>query len=433
MDRSEFEQRRKHVLDQIDDGVLLLPAAPVAIRNNDVEHEYRQDSDLHYLTGYDEPDSVLALSSDGASPFVLFVRERNPERETWDGPRAGTEGAVDRFGADEAHPIDDLATKLPDLLENRRRLYYRLGRDRAFDERVLAALDVTRTRARRGSTHPTEIVDPAVVLHEMRLHKSAAEVAVMERSADITAHAHAEAMRAAAPGMHEYEVEAILRAEFRKRGAQRPAYAPIVGSGPNATILHYHDNDRLMQDGDLLLIDAGSELDYYAADVTRTFPVSGRFGVEQREIYEAVLDAQLASIAECQVGRTLEDAHQASVRRLCDALVRLGIVQGPTEEAIEEGRYKPYYMHKTSHYLGMDVHDVGTYYVDRKHRPLAEGFVVTVEPGLYFAVDDESVPERYRGIGVRIEDDVLIVADGPRVLTDAIPKSVDDVERACRG
>jgi Xaa-Pro aminopeptidase len=374
---------------------------------------------------------VLAAGKEG--PFTLFLRERNPERETWDGSRAGVEGGVSRFAADAAHPITELSAKLPDLLENQQRLFYRLGRDRQFDDRVLAALDVARGRARRGSSYPLEIVDPATVLHEMRRIKSDGEIELLSRSAEITAHGHTEVMRRAKPGMYEFEVEAILRAEFRKRGSERPAYAPIVGSGPNATILHYHQNDRRMQEGDLLLVDAGSELDYYAADVTRTFPVGGRFTDPQREVYSAVFDAQRASVEASVAGKTLDDVHRASVEVLTEALVRFGIIQGPTSEAIEAERFKPYYMHKTSHYLGMDVHDVGAYFSGGKHRSLESGVVITVEPGLYFSASDASIPERYRGIGVRIEDDVLVTADRPRVLTESIPKSIGDIERVCAG
>ncbi len=426
-----YAVRRARALELIGPGVLVIFSAPQAIRNNDVEHEYRQDSDFYYLTGFDEPESVLVLSTVYPEQYALFVRPRDPEREVWDGARAGVDGAKSEFGAKAAYPIAELAEKLPDWLENAERLFYRIGRDRAADERVLGAIDRTRPRSRRGASYPTEIIDPATVIHELRRLKEPTEIDLMQRAIDITRDAHLAAMALARPGMYEYEVEALLRSEFRRQGAERPAYGPIVGSGPNATVLHYVKNDRKMADGDLLLIDAGSEYGYYAADVTRTFPVSGRFTPPQRAIYEIVLRAQEASIAESKPEKTLDDVHQASVRVIAEGLVALGIVKGPVDAAISEERYKRYFMHKTSHYLGMDVHDVGRYFVAGKHRPLEPGVVLTVEPGIYVSAHDEDAPPEYRGIGVRIEDDVLVTPEGRRVLSDSIPKRVADVELAC--
>jgi Xaa-Pro aminopeptidase len=425
-----FRERRERVRAAIDPGVLIVPAARLAIRNNDVEHEYRQDSDLFYLTGFDEPESVLVLSSVRDAPCVMFVRTRDPEREAWDGARAGVEGVVRDFGADEAHPIGELAEKLPQLLENVPRLYYRLGNDRAFDELVLGSIGRVRARARHGVSWPTNIVDPATVVHELRLVKEERELACMRRAVEITRDAHLEVMARAQAGCHEYEIEAMLRATFRSHGSERSAYPPIVGSGPNATVLHHRRNDRKIEDGDLVLVDAGSEYAYYASDVTRTFPVNGRFSEAQRKIYEIVLEAQLASIGQVRPTATLEDVHRASVEVLARGLVELGLIEGPVERAIEEQHYKPYYMHRTCHWLGMDVHDVGAYYRDGKARALEPGMVLTVEPGLYFA--GHGVPAPYRGIGVRIEDDVLVTTDGSEVLSRDIPKRVDDVERACR-
>ncbi len=427
---NEFKERRERVLAAIHPGVLVIPSAPLAIRNNDVEHEYRQDSDFFYLTGFDEPESVLVLNSQSDQPFTLFVRARDPEREVWDGARAGVEGAVSEFGADVAFTIGDLAQKLPDVIQNTERVFYRLGKNRSFDDTVLAALDRVRGRARLGVICPTSIVDPGTVVHESRLRKSEREIAAMQRAIDITRDAHVEAMAKAAPGMYEYEVEAILRGIFRRFGSERPAYAPIVGSGPNATVLHYHRNDRRMEEGDLLLIDAGCEFDYYAADVTRTFPVSGTFTPAQRAIYQLVLDAQLASIELTRAGRTFDEVHAASVAVITAGLVELGIIQGPVETAISELRYKPYFMHKTSHYLGMDVHDVGAYFVSGKPRLLEPGMVITVEPGIYIA-HTAAVADEYRGIGVRIEDDVLVTQGEAIVLSGAIPKRVDEIERVC--
>lgn len=428
--QEQFRERRQRLLEAIHPGVLVVPAAPLAIRNNDVEHEYRQDSDFYYLSGFDEPESVLVLSSTAKERFVLFVRPRDPAREVWDGPRAGVEGAIADFGADAAFPITELDAKLPDLIQDTPRLFYRLGRQRTFDDTILRALDVVRQRARRGVGFPSTIVDPATVLHEMRLIKGAEELSLLRKAVEITRQAHIEAMAMAKPGVNEYEVEAVLRAAFRRAGSERPAYTPIVGSGPNATVLHYRKNDRTMQDGDLLLIDAGCEYGYYAADVTRTFPVSGRFSDAQRAIYEIVLEAQLAAIEATRAGNTLDDVHQASLRVIAEGLIRLGLIEGPLGPALEEQRYKPYFMHKTSHYLGMDVHDVGAYYVDGRQRPLEVGMVITVEPGIYVP-ENATVDPRYRGIGVRIEDDVVVGSEGPIVLSAEIPKRIDELETAC--
>lgn len=429
---SIYATRRARVLQAIGSGVLVVFSAPLSIRNNDVEHEYRQDSDFYYLTGFDEPESVLILGTVHEKPFVLFVRPRDPEREVWDGARAGVDGAKSEYGATEAFPVAELGEKLPDFLENAERLYYRIGRDRAADDRVLTAIERTRTRGRRGSSYPVQIIDPETVLHEERRVKGDGEIALLERAVEITREAHVAAMAQARPGMYEYEVEALLRGTFRRRGSERPAYAPIVGSGVNATVLHYHQNSRRMEAGDLLLIDAGAEYGYYAADVTRTFPVGGTFSGPQREIYELVLAAQDASIAATRPGATLDDVHRESVRVLTEGLVALGLVEGPVDTAISEERFKRYYMHKTSHYLGMDVHDVGRYFLGGKHRPLEPGVVITVEPGLYVPEKDTTAPEKYRGIGVRIEDDVLVTSDGRRVLSESIPKRTVDVELACR-
>lgn len=425
-------ERRARALAGMGSGVLVVFSAPTAIRNNDVEHEYRQDSDFFYLTGFDEPESVLVLSTVHPDRYALFVRPRDPERETWDGARAGVDGAKADFGAAVAFPVGELDQRLPDWLENAERLFYRLGQERAEDDRVLGAIARTRPRARRGSSFPVEIIDPATVLHEMRRLKAAPEIEAMQRAIDITREAHLGAMAAVRPGMHEYEIEALLRSAFRGRGSERPAYAPIVGSGPNATVLHYHRNDRRMEDGDLLLVDAGAEYGYYAADVTRTFPVGGKFSAPQRAIYELVLAAQEASIAATRPGATFDDVHQASVRVLAAGLLELGLVEGPLDKVLSEERFKRYYMHKTSHYLGMDVHDVGRYFDAGKHRPLEVGVVLTVEPGLYVPVNDEAASPEFRGIGVRIEDDVWVTDEGCRVLSEAIPKRAADVELACR-
>ena len=429
---SEFAARRTQLLVAIGDGVAMFPSAPLAVRNHDVEHPYRQDSDFFYLTGLDEPESVLVLTNQHAEHrVVLFVRPKKREREIWDGPRAGVEGAVEAFGADVAFPIDELPKRLPDYLGNVERLHYRLAQNDKADSQLFDCLNLLRRGGRRGVMAPQAIIDSSVHLHEMRLRKSEAELTTMRRSAGITREAHLRAMQIAGPGMHEYEIDAELLHIFRKHGSERPAYESIVGSGPNATILHYRAGDRVMNDGELLLIDAGCELGYYASDVTRTFPVNGKFSGEQRAVYEVVLHAQKACIEEVKPGATLEALHDGAVRSITEGLIDIGLLEGDLDALIEDKKHEPFYMHRTSHWLGMDVHDVGHYYVDGKHRPLEPGFVLTVEPGVYIATDAEGVDERWRGIGVRIEDDVLVTKKGHEVLTAGIPKEIDEVEAAC--
>lgn len=421
--------RRAELLERVASCVAVLPSAPVAIRNNDVEHEYRQDSDLQYLTGFTEPESVLVLSNvHPEHRAVMFLRPVDPEREVWDGPRLGVDAAAAALGVDAAFPIAELAQRLPDYLGNARRVLYAAGRDRAFDERLFAALAHTRRLERKGISCPTEIHDPAAVLHEMRLRKSPEELVTMRRAAEITREAHLRAMRVARPGRYEHEVEAVLLETFRAAGSERPAYGPIVGSGPNATVLHHRRNDRRLEEGELLLVDAGCELGYYACDVTRTFPVSGRFSPEQRALYDVVLAAQKAAIARVAPGATVDEVHMVAVEVITEGLVRLGLVEGPTETAIAEGRYRRLFMHRTSHWLGMDVHDVGSYLRDGAARPLEPGFVLTVEPGIYVSPKDEQVEARWRGIGIRIEDDVVVVPEGHQLLTHDIPKEVGELE-----
>ncbi|MGH7438081.1 MAG: aminopeptidase P N-terminal domain-containing protein [Polyangiaceae bacterium] len=428
-----FARRRAAFLDAMaaasPSALAVLPAAPTALRNNDVDHEYRQDSDFFYLTGFDEPGSLLLLDAKDRKT-TLVVRPRDREREIWDGYRAGVEGAKTTYGADEAFPVAELDDRLVAAMKDRQRLYYRLGSAR-FDERVLAAIDRVRGQQRTGVFAPTEIVHPGTLLHEMRLRKSADEVETMRAAGRITREAHEAAMALARPGMREYEVEAVLLDTFRKRGSERPAYGSIVGSGPNACVLHYRKNDRTIDAGDLLLIDAGCEYGYYASDVTRTFPVGRDFSRTQQAIYELCLEAQLAGIAAVKPGTTLDAIHKLTVEIIVRGLVRLGLLSGEPEKLIEDGTYKRFFMHRTSHWLGMDVHDVGAYFVDGKARPLETGMVLTVEPGIYIAPDDDTVGAEWRGIGVRIEDDVLVTASGSEVLTAGIPKTPDEVRRAC--
>jgi Xaa-Pro aminopeptidase len=423
------------------DAVCVFPAAPVFTRNNDVEHDYRQDSDLFYLTGFNEPSTVLVMEetalADGNGTeasttyrSTMFVRPRDPDREIWDGPRFGVDGAKEHFGADEAFTIDKLTDELPKLFQNKKRLYYRLGVNRAMDDKVLEAIDKTRARAKLGFTWPVEIIDPGTILHEMRLFKSKEDLAAMRKAAEITAEAHIRAMGATKPGMKEFQVEAMILETFRGHGSERAAYGSIVGSGANATILHYRQNNKTMEKGELLLIDAGAEYDYYAADVTRTFPVGAKFSKEQQAIYELVLDAQEAGIAKTVKGSTLEAIHASCVDVITKGLVKLGLLQGDVEQLVKDEAYKPFFMHKTSHWLGMDVHDVGNYYLGGKARGLEPGMVLTVEPGIYIGKDYDKVPPEWRGIGVRIEDDILVTEGAPDNLTQAIPKTVAEVQRA---
>ncbi len=426
-----YAARRQLVLDAIDPGVLIVPAAPAVLRNGDIAFEYRQDSDFYYLTGFEEPGSVLVLMSPAEHHFTMFLRPRDPEREVWDGPRAGLDGARRDLGAEQAFAQEELRNRLPDLLRNRSRLYYRLGRERWLDDAILSTLAGLRTQARKGIWWPREIIDPETVLAELRLKKTPEELELVRRAVAITTEAVLVAMAEARAGRYEYEIEALVRGTFLRLGAARVAFAPTVASGPNATVLHYHGHDRRLGPEDLLLLDVGCEYGYYASDVTRTFPVSGRFSLPQARIYELVLGAQQAALARVRPGATIEQVHQAAVSVITEGLVELGLIAPPTDEAVQKERYQPFFMHRTSHYLGIDVHDVGLYHYEGTPRPLEPGMLITVEPGVYVAENAE-VPPEYRGIGVRIEDDVLVTEEGHSVLSAEIPKSRTDVERACR-
>jgi Xaa-Pro aminopeptidase len=430
-DFSPFVQRRERVLSEIGQGALVLFAAGHAIRNNDVTHEFRQDSDFYYLTGLDEPDAALVMLGAETPHSVLFVNPRDPEREVWEGARLGVEGARS-LGFEEAFSIHELDERLPRLLNDRANLFCKFGGEPVIDARLARALGVARQKARRGSVAPVQLIDYGTVVNEQRRIKDQGELALMQRAVDITCEAHLAAMARARPGLYEYEIDALLRSVFRARGSERVAYEPIVGSGANGTVLHYVQNRRKIAEGDLLLIDAGCEYAYYAADVTRTFPASGRFSDTQRQIYDIVLEAQHAGIAAAGPGVTLEGIHQAVTRVICQGLIDIGVLDGSPAQVEAEGSYKRFFMHKTSHYLGMDVHDVGSYFEAGKARPLEPGVVITVEPGLYFGLDVPDVDPKYRGIGIRIEDDVLIEPSGARVLSSGLPKEADEVERACR-
>lgn len=415
-------------------SVAILPAAREVTRSHDTEYRFRQDSDFLYVTGFNEPDAIAVIAPTKDAPFTLFVRPRDPEKEIWTGRRAGVEGAREKYGADESFAVEEFDEKLTDLLSGARNLYYRLGNGMPdLDQKIVGQLARMRMMGRKGIQPPHAIIDPGSILHEMRLIKSEEEIALMQRAADIAAEGHREAMRAARPGMMEYEIEAIVEYTFRRRGAHAPAYGSIVGAGANATILHYTTNDAEMRDGDLLLIDAGAEYEGYASDITRTFPVNGKFTKAQRDIYELVLDCQQQCIEMAAPGVTLDDMHRRSVEILTEGLVRLGLLRGDVKRLIEEEGYKKFYMHRLGHYLGLDVHDAGLYHTDGQPRPVEAGMVMTVEPGIYIAEDAEDVPREYRGIGIRIEDDVLVTADGHRVLTVEAPKQVEEIEALMAG
>ncbi len=430
--QSEYARRRQALMALMQPNSLaILPAAPVYLRNRDVEHDYRQDSDFQYLSGFAEPEALLVLIPGRAQgEYVLFCRPRNPERELWDGRRVGQEGAQRDFGADEALPIGELDSLLPDLLDGRQRIYYAIGSHPGFDfdEQVLGWLSSVRAKARQGAQAPKELVAIEPLLHELRLRKSPAEVAVMQYAADISAKAHVRAMQASRAGLFEYHLEAELDYAFRQGGARRPAYGSIVGAGRNACILHYRENDAKLSDGELVLIDAGCEIDNYASDITRTFPVNGRFTAEQKAIYEIVLAANLEAFRYIAPGRYWNEAHEATVQVITAGLVALGLLQGEVEDLVANEAYKPFYMHRAGHWLGMDVHDVGDYKVAGEWRVLEPGMCMTVEPGIYIAPDEQRVPERWRGIGVRIEDDVVVTECGCHILTDGVPKAVAEIE-----
>jgi Xaa-Pro aminopeptidase len=427
---TSFAARRKRVMDAIAPGATaILPSAPIAIRSGDVEFIYRQDSDFYYLTGFAEPESVALLSPghpDGE--FVMFVRPRDKERETWTGRRAGVEGAIIEYGADKAYVIDELEKILPRYLGKSDRVHYPLGLNDKMDERVLKLVRWAQTMRPRIGVGPSAIIDPRDVIHEARLKKEPAELEAMRRAMAISAEAHRRAMMKARGGVMEWQIEAEVDYTFRSNGAAGPSYPSIIASGPNAATLHYINNDREMRTGELLLIDAGAEYDFYAADITRTSPIGARFTPLQRSLYEVVLEAQLKAIELIKPGVRFDEPHETALKVLVDGMRQLGILRGSAAEIIETGAYRRYYMHRTSHWLGMDVHDVGLYRVDGASRVLEPGMVLTVEPGLYINDDDEDVPESFRGIGIRIEDDVLVTDQGHEVMTSATPKSIVDVE-----
>jgi len=426
-----FDRRRRRFMDGRGPGsAAIFSAAPEVMRSNDVEFLFRQHSDFQYLTGFPEPGAVcLLLPGHPTDEYVLFVRSRDPQRETWTGQRAGVQGAVECFGATVAHPIEELDQKLPEYIAERERLYYVLDPNlQAFSSRVVGWLERAQAERPRKGTGPTMLLDARDILHEMRLHKEPEEIDCMRRAAAISTDAHLAAMRAVRPGLHEYEIEGLIDYEFRRAGATGAAYPTIVASGTNATTLHYTRNDAVMREGDLVLIDAGAEVEFYCADVSRTFPVGPHFEGRGRTLYELVLAAQHAATKMIRPGVTLEEVHQCAVGVLVRGLLDLGLLAGSEDEIREKESYKPFFMHRTGHWLGMDAHDAGRYKTEGQSRALEEGMVLTVEPGLYLGEQIENLPAEWRGLGIRIEDDVLVTANGHEVLSDLVPREIDAVE-----
>jgi len=434
MDNEAFARRRAELMRMIgDNAIAVLPTAPERRRNRDVFHPYRPDSDFHYLTGFAEPEAVAVLVPGREhGEYLLFCRERDLQKEVWDGPIVGQDRAVTDYGADDAFPIDDIDEILPGLLEGREKLYYTMGTDADFDHRVISWVGQVRERSRAGVRAPGEYVSLEHLMHEMRAIKDRGELDIMRRAARVSAQAHRHAMEVCRPGMMEYEVEAEFMAAFRRHNGW-PAYPPIVGGGANSCVLHYIANDQPLNDGDLLLIDAGVELEYYASDITRTFPVSGRFSGEQRAVYDIVLAAQLAAIDAVRAGNHWDQPHQAATRVLVEGMLDLGLLDGSVDEVIESGSYTRFFMHRTGHWLGMDVHDVGDYKVDGEWRVLEPGMTLTVEPGLYIPAESSGVDPRWWNIGVRIEDDVLVTRNGCEVLSEGAPKTADEIESVMAG
>ena len=428
MNSKEFARRRKQLMDMVGPGgIVILPSAPVRHRSRDVEYRYRQDSDFFYLSGFEEPNAVIALVPErDKGEFVIFCRERDPGKELWDGSRAGPDGAMRDFAADDAFPIDDVDDILPGIMESCSRVYYTMGQYSEFDSRVADWINSLRSRELRGVHTPQEYVALDHLLHDMRLYKSRAEISAMRRSANVAVKAHKAAMHAVRPGMFEYEVEAEFANEFRRNDAWM-SYNPIVGGGANACTLHYVENRDQLNDGDLLLIDAGCELDYYASDITRTIPVNGTFSPEQRAVYEIVHEAQLAAIEKTCKGNHWNEPHDAAVKVITKGLKNLGLLEGTVPKLIKDGAYLEFFMHRTGHWLGMDVHDVGDYKVGDEWRILESGMVTTVEPGIYIPASSK-VAKRWRNIGIRIEDDVTVTSNGPDVLSKGLTTDPDQIE-----
>ncbi len=435
MDKKEFAKRRKRLMQAMGrDSIAILPSSPVRQRNRDVEYPYRPDSDFFYISGFPEQEAVAVLAPGRPhGEYVLFCRERDPDMETWNGRRAGLDGAMEQYGADDAFPITDIDEILPGLLENRERVFYAMGCDTEFDRRVMEWLNLLRKKSRAGVHAPGEFIALDHLLHDMRLYKSAAEVKTMRKAAQIAAKAHVRAMRSCKPGTPEYQLEAEILHESILGGARQQAYPPIVGGGANGCILHYTENDASLKDGDLVLIDAGCEYDYYAADITRTFPVNGTFSKAQRTLYELVLEAQYAAIEQVRPGNHWNHPHEAAVKVMTRGLVKLGLLKGSVATLLKNEAYRKFYMHRTGHWLGMDVHDVGDYKVGEEWRVLEPGMVLTIEPGLYIPAGIKGVAKKWWNIGIRIEDDVAVTRDGHEVLSRDAPKTPDEIEALMAG
>jgi Xaa-Pro aminopeptidase len=427
-DYSIYARRRAQLIEQMQSGVAIIPTAAERVRNNDAHYPYRFDSYFYYLSGFTEPGAALVLMGGKKPRSILFCRDKDPEREVWDGYRYGPGDARERFGFDESHSLAKLDELMPKLLADQRVLHYAMGTDEQWDARIVSWLNSVRSQARSGVTAPAEIKDVRRILDEMRIIKGRHELALMRRAAQISTGAHCRAMRAARPGKKEFEIEAELIHEFRRHGAQAPAYTPIVAGGANACVLHYVENSATLRDGDLLLIDAGCELDGYASDITRTFPVNGHFKGPQKDIYQMVLAAQAAAIAAVKPGNAWDQPHNAALEVLAQGMIDLGLCKGSLDKVLESGDYKRFYMHRTGHWLGLDVHDAGDYKRNGKWRELKPGMVLTVEPGCYVR-RAKDVPQKFWNIGVRIEDDVLVTAKGREVLTSAAPKKIEDIEK----
>ncbi len=436
MNAKEFAKRRRHLMQMMgNETIAIIPTAPVHLRNRDVEYAYRPDSDFYYLTGFPEPEAVAVLipgrtqmGTGKKAEYILFCRERDPLMETWNGRRAGQEGACAIYGADDAFPIADIDEILPGLLENSERVFYTMGCHPDFDQSVMNWVNQIRQKSRSGSQAPREFIALDHLVHEMRLYKSPAEIRTLRRAAQISAAAHRRAMQTCRPGLMEYQIEAELRYEFMRSGSPAPAYNPIVGGGSNGCILHYTENNAVLNEGDLLLVDAGAEFDSYAGDITRTFPINGRFTPAQQAVYEVVLEAQAAAIAKIRPGNHWNEPHEAAVRVLTQGMLKLGLLKGKLSALIKEGAYKRFYMHRTGHWLGMDVHDVGSYKFGDTWRVLEPGMVMTVEPGIYIPAGSKGVAKKWWDIGIRIEDDVLVTKDGCEILSIDAPKTVAEIE-----
>jgi Xaa-Pro aminopeptidase len=430
MNQSEFKKRRKQLMQRVgSNNIALMGSASTRVRNRDVDYPFRQDSDFYYLTGFNEPDSLAVfIPGREKGEYILFCREFDEKKALWEGAHAGLEGATEHFGADDAFPIDDLDEILPGMLENKHKVFYPMGRNSELDHSLLEWINHLRSQSRTGVVAPGELVSLEHILHEMRLFKSTAELKLMRRASEISAKAHVKAMQTCKPGLFEYQIEAEIIHHFIQSGLRAVAYPSIVAGGKNACTLHYTANSDKLKSGDLLLIDAGAECDHYAADITRTFPISGRFSEPQKQLYQLVLDAQAAAIDQIRPGHSWLSAHEAAVETLTKGLVFLGLLKGKVKKLIKDEKYKQFYMHRTGHWLGMDVHDVGEYKVDQEWRLLEPGMVLTVEPGLYIPSDCKDVDEKWRGIGIRIEDDVLVTSDGHEILTGGVPKTIADIE-----